>query len=337
MKDLKAAVVGTGAAGRFHVQAYRKCPHTSVTAVCGTNADRARAFGREFGVRDYTSMEEMLRQERPDVVTVATLEWDHESPVLSSLEAGCHVLCEKIMAHTIPIGERMVAAARRAGRTLGVNYNYRCVPSHGLIREELIRGSFGEPALYTSTMHSYLWAHMLDLMRFFFGDPAEVSAAIVDDPALRPQATPHAGRPWMYAADMLYHPSVAVSASFRYRKPDFVATLSGSALVPYSQCFWSFALYGRKSALSIDAATNANLAGAPGLGPLAERIRALPLCSYPQSFDHSVQAFVEALQRGNPAPVSGEDGLAAMRLEAAITESARTGRAVALPARSTAA
>ena len=179
MKDLKAAIVGTGAAARFHVQAYRKCPHTEVTAVCGTNPDRARAFGKEFGVRDYTSMEQMLAKERPDVVTVATLEWDHESPVLLSLEAGCHVLCEKIMAHTIPIGERMVAAARRAGRTLGVNYNYRCVPSHGLIREELIRGTFGEPALYTSGMHAYLWAHMLDLMRFFFGDPvrmAELSA-----------------------------------------------------------------------------------------------------------------------------------------------------------------
>lgn len=332
MKDLKAAVIGTGAAARFHVQAYRKCPRTKVTAVCGTNADRARAFGKEFGVSDYTSIEQMLEKERPDTVTVATLEWEHESPVLLSLEAGCHVLCEKIMAHTIPIGEKMVAAAQRAGRTLGVNYNYRCVPAHALIRQELARGGFGEPALFTSTMHAYLWAHMLDLMRFFFGDPAEVTAMIVDDDALRPQATPHAGRPWMYASDMLYHPSVAVSAAFRYRRPDFIATLSGSALVPYAQSFWSFSLYGRQSALAVDGATGANLAGTASLGPLAESIRALPLCSYPQSFDHSVMAYVEALQRGRPAPVTGEDGLAAMRLEAAITESARTGRSVALTA-----
>ena len=333
MKNLKAAIVGTGAAAHFHVGAYRKCPRTEVKAVCGSNAERARAFGQEFGINHYTSLEQMLEKERPDVVTVATLEWDHESPVLKSLESGCHVLCEKIMAHTIPIGERMVAAARRSGRILGVNYNYRCVPAHGLIREELARGGFGEPALYTSNMHSYLWAHMLDLMRFFFGDPSEVTASIVDDAALRPQATPHAGRAWMYAADMLYHPSVAVSAAFRYRRPDFIATLSGSALVPYSQCFWSFALYGRKSSLTVDAATGANLGGTPGLGPLAERIRALAPCTYPQSFDHSVMAFVAALQAGAPAPVSGEDGLAAMRLEAAIAASARTGRSVDLSAR----
>jgi len=161
-----------------------------------------------------------------------------------------------------------------------------------------------------------------------------VTAAIVDDQRRRPQATPHAGRPWMYAADMLYHPSVAVSASFRFRNPDFIATMSGSALVPYSQCFWSFALYGSNNALAIDAATNENLAGTPSLGPLAERIRALPSCSYPQSFDRSVTAFVEALQQGKPAPVTGEDGLAAMRLEAAVAQSARTGHCIDLSAQS---
>ena len=330
MKEIKAAIIGTGSAARFHLHAYRKCSHIQVTAVCGSNLDRAHAFGKEFGVRAYISIEEMLQKERPDAVTVATLEWDHERPVLLSLEAGCHVLCEKIMAHTIAIGENMVAAAQRAGRTLGVNYNYRSVPSHGVIKEELLRGGFGEPALYTATMHTYLWAHLVDLLRFFFGDPVEVTAAIVDDQSRRPPATPHAGRAWMYAADMIYHPSVAVSASFRFRNPDFIATMSGSALVPYSQCFWSFALFGSQSALTVNAATSENLAGTPGLGPIAERLKTLAPCSYPESFDRSVMAFVEALHQGRPAPVTGEDGLAAMRLEAAVAESARTGRSVVL-------
>src|ERR1700675_3243823 len=214
MKEIKAAIIGTGAAGRFHLQAYNKCPHTHVTAVCGGNLERAQALGKEFDVHAYISIEEMLRKERPDVVTVATLEWDHERPVLLSLEAGCHVLCEKVMAHTIAIGENMVAAAKRAGRTLGVNYNYRCVPSHGVIKEELNRGAFGEPALFTANMHAYLWAHLLDLLRFFFGDPVQVCAAMVDDQQRRPPATANSGRAWMYASEMIYHPSVALSASF---------------------------------------------------------------------------------------------------------------------------
>jgi predicted dehydrogenase len=53
-------------------------------------------------------------------------------------------------------------------------------------------------------------------------------------------------------------------------------------------------------------------------------------CSYPESFDLSVKAYVEALQQGKPPPVSGEDGLAAMRLEAAIVRAAHEGRSVTL-------
>jgi len=332
MKDIKAAIIGTGAAGRFHLQAYNKCPHTHVTAVCGGNLERVQALGKEFAVHAYVSIEEMLRKERPDVVTVATLEWDHERPVLLALEAGCHVLCEKVMAHTIAIGERMVVAAQRAGRTLGVNYNYRCVPSHELIRTELLRGGFGEPALFTANMHSYLWAHLLDLLRFFFGDPLEVCAAMVDDQKRRPPATANSGRPWMHASEMIYHPSVALSASFRFANPDFIATLSGSAIIPYAQNFWSFALFGTKSALAVNEATSDNLGGTPSLGPIAELLKALPHFSYPQSFDRAVRGWVEALREGRPAPVTGEDGLAAMRLDAAILESAKSGRTVRLTA-----
>ena len=328
MKELKAAIIGTGSAARLHLLAYRKCPQIRVTAVCGTNQERALAFGQQCGVRPYISAEEMLERERPDLVSVTTLEWDHEAPVLRSLEAGCDVLCEKVMAHTIAIAENMVAAARRAGRTLGVNYNYRTVPSHGVIREELTRDAFGVPALFTANMHSYLWAHLLDLSRYFFGDPIEVTAAIVDDQGRRPRVTDNTSRAWMHAAEMIYHPSVALSASFRFRNPDFIATLSGSAAVPIARYYWSFALFGSDGALTVDAASRENLGGTPNLGPIAERLKALAPFSYEESFDRSVMAFVEALRQGRAAPVTGEDGLAAMRLDAAIVESVRTGRSV---------
>jgi predicted dehydrogenase len=328
VKELKAAIIGTGAAARLHLLAYKERPECRVTAVCGSNPGRAEAFGGEFGVASYTSVERMLQRERPDVVSVATLEWDHEMPVLLSLGAGCHVLCEKVMAHTTAIGEGMVAAARSSGRTLGVNYNYRSAPSHRLIREEIVRGGFGVPSLFTAGMHAYLWAHLLDLLRFFFGDPVEVTAAIVDDQSKRPPTSSNTGRPWKYPAEMLYHPSIGVSASFRFRRPDFIATMSGSASVPLEDHFWSFALFGTGGALTVNGATRGNLGGTPGLGPVSERLRALAPFSYSDSFRHSVSDFVDAVLQGRPAPVSAEDGLAAMRLDAAVVEAARTGRSI---------
>ena len=333
MHELKAAVIGTGGAARLHMESYAKSEKVFPVAVVSRSGERAREVAAQFGVEAYTDVETMLERERPDVVSVATLEWEHEDPVVSALQAGAHVLCEKVMAHTLAAGERMVAMAARTGRTLGVNYNYRSVPSHELIREELRRGGFGRPALFTAQMHAYLWPHLLDLMRFFFGDPVEVTAAMVDEQALRPpvSAGPQ-GRPWEYAADseMLYQPSMAVGAQFRYAQPDFLVSMSGSALVPLEQNFWSFALYGTEDAVCVERATRANLNGEARLGRLAERIAAMPECSYAESFALSVGKFVEAVRAGRPAPVTGEDGLAVMRLDAAMVQAARSGRAVKL-------
>lgn len=337
MPDLKAAVIGTGGAARLHLEAYRRYPHTQPVAVCSNDRPRAEAVAVQYGVRAYTSVADMLERERPDVVSVATLEWDHEAPVLLSLEAGAHVLCEKIMAHTLAVGEGMVAAATSANRQLGVNYNYRSVPAHCLIRAELGHRTFGPPALFTALTHAYLWPHMLDLIRYFFGDPVEVTGAVADDQAVRPPVSVASGRPWKFSAtdashsEMLYHPSIAASATLRYRNPDgshFLATLSSSAFVPLEENFWSFMLYGRSAAVGIHRATRNNLNGIPSLGPLARRIAALPPYSYPESFDDSVAAFAEAILHSRPVPVPGEDGLAVLRLDAAITQAMQSGHAV---------
>jgi predicted dehydrogenase len=125
---------------------------------------------------------------------------------------------------------------------------------------------------------------------------------------------------------LLYQPSVAVAATFQYA--DFVATMSGSALVPLEENFWSFALYGSDDALVVDRAMRSNLNGAASLGKIAAKIQALPACSYEESFALSAGAFVDAVREGRPVPVSGVDGLKQMRLDAAIVEAARDGRAV---------
>jgi predicted dehydrogenase len=336
MKQLKAAIIGTGGAARLHAQAYARYAHTQATAVCSSDRMRAEAFAAQYHLRAYTSVEEMLQQERPDIVSVATLEWDHEEPVLQSLEAGAHVLCEKIMAHTLAVGQAMVDAAARAQRQLGVNYNYRSVPAHRLIKQELERGGFGAPALCSALTHAYLWPHMLDLLRYFFGDPVEVTGALVDDQRLRPPVSVASARPWEFgdeSAEMLYHPSVAAAAALRYAKPDFLVNIAGSAFVPLEEHFWSFALFGRQNAINLYAATRMNLNGTATLGALARRSAALPHYSYPQSFDDSVAAFAESIWQGKPVPVTAEDGLAVLRLDAAITQAMQTGRTVSFVAR----
>jgi predicted dehydrogenase len=330
MKDLSVALAGCGRAARLQARAFVVAPGCRLVAVCGRGRERAESLARDFGVKAYFSIEEMLEKERPDVVSVATGEYDHVFPVLLALAAGCHVLCEKMLAHTLADAEVMVEAARRAGRFLGVNYNYRTVPAHVLIKEELTCGGLGAPALVTANAHAYLYPHFLDLIRFFFGDPALVEGTIVDEPALRPVLSRAYGRPWNFSGELLYHPSVAVVAMLTYRSPDFIATLGSTATFDLASHWWSFAIFGRKGAIAVDHARKDHLAGVASLGPLADRLNALPRCSYADTFERSILGFVSAVRDGRPPPVTGQDGLAAMRLDAAIARSARTGEPVAV-------
>src|SRR4028118_435133 len=99
MKTLKVAVIGTGNIGRIHANVYRDHPHAELVAVCDALPDKAQEFAAGFGVSAFGSVEEMLRNEELDAVSVATAGFEngshHFEPTMQALEAGVAVLCEK--------------------------------------------------------------------------------------------------------------------------------------------------------------------------------------------------------------------------------------------------
>ena len=147
----------------------------------------------------------------------------------------------------------------------------------------------------------------------------------VDDQAPRPQVSTASGRPWGYigagrgACSTICPLRVAVFRflSPDFAQPDFLATMSASALVPLEQHFWSLASSEAIRRLQPRPATRANLIGTPGPGHQRHRGTHRARCcaySYPESFDDSVASsssrrFVRSARR----PVPGEDGLAVMR------------------------
>lgn len=94
--------------------------------------DEGRAYGRRLGLaadRSYGDWREMLegetgREDRIDLVTVATPNATHFEITKAYLKAGFHVLCEKPMTMTVAEGEEIVDLARETGRICAVNYGY---------------------------------------------------------------------------------------------------------------------------------------------------------------------------------------------------------------------
>lgn len=92
---LKVAVVGCGNIGPNHARAYAATGKTELVGVADIVTARAAAFAQKFGSTPYASVEALLAEQNPDVVSVATPPGTHAQIALAVLAAGHSVLLEK--------------------------------------------------------------------------------------------------------------------------------------------------------------------------------------------------------------------------------------------------
>ncbi len=118
-------------------------------------ADQGRDYGRRLGLagdRAYGSWQEMLagersREDRVDLVTVATPNATHFEITKAFLEAGFDVLCEKPMTMTVGEGEEIVRIASATGNICAVNYGYTGYSLVRHMRAMVARGDIGKVRL----------------------------------------------------------------------------------------------------------------------------------------------------------------------------------------------
>ncbi len=122
------------------------------------NPEAGRAYAQSLGVaadRAYGNWREMLegernRDDRIDLVTIATPNATHFEITKAFLEAGFNVLCEKPMTVTVEEGEEIVRVARAADRICAVNYCYSAYPMVRQMRAMIARGDLGKIRLVVS-------------------------------------------------------------------------------------------------------------------------------------------------------------------------------------------
>ena len=113
-----------------------------------TGRDYAKRLGIDAS-RAYGDWEEMLvgektREDRIDLVTVATPNATHFEITKNFLEAGFNVLCEKPMTMTVEEGEEIVRVAEKSGKVCAVNYCYSAYPIVRQARAMIRAGELGK-------------------------------------------------------------------------------------------------------------------------------------------------------------------------------------------------
>jgi predicted dehydrogenase len=144
-RRLRVGIVGLGRIFDLNVKGYLGHPEAEVVALCDSRPElleRRRALLPE--ARTTTRFEELLAQDL-DLVEILTPHPLHAAMAEAALRAGCHVSVQKPMAMTVAECDRMILAARSAGRRLKLFENFVFYPPLVRARELLREGAIGRP------------------------------------------------------------------------------------------------------------------------------------------------------------------------------------------------
>ncbi|WP_227379408.1 Gfo/Idh/MocA family protein [Haladaptatus halobius] len=312
---VRAAVVGCGGAGRNHAVGYRRSSNAELIGVCDLDAERAAELEGEHDVPSFDDLSALMADLEPDVVSVATPEKHHVEPTITALQGGADVLCEKIMAESVVDGQRMVEVAEETGRTLAVDYNYRHMPSFRRIADAIDKGELGDVHLVSVDVHAYGWHHVLDLLVFLLGEPKSVRATLNHDPTVVEEQ--------FRLDDILYVPSHAASVTLDFDEGTF-ASVSASIHTSLDDHLIDLAVYADGGRVRLTGMTPSDSTGTVAPGPLTDDLRNIESNTLEESFESSVEAFVDAIQASERPPTTGADGLRRLELERAVVESAES-------------
>ncbi|HYH67669.1 MAG TPA: Gfo/Idh/MocA family oxidoreductase [Urbifossiella sp.] len=155
---IRIGIVGIGFMGRIHYLAAQRLAGARVAAVCSRDPAKLAGdwtatrgnFGPEpgrvdlTGVKTYAAFADMLADPDIDLIDVCTVTDQHAPLALQALAAGKHVLVEKAIALSPDDADRMVAAAKQAGKLCMVAHVLPFFPEFRFAADAVRGGKYGK-------------------------------------------------------------------------------------------------------------------------------------------------------------------------------------------------
>jgi inositol 2-dehydrogenase len=331
---LGVGVIGTGVMGRRHAENIAALwPRARLVAVADAFTQNARAVADELACDWYQDADELLA--RPDIqaVVIATGADTHARYTMAAAERGKDILCEKPLALTLADAERAAQAAEQARVRLQIGFMRRYDPPYRDAYEAIERGEIGRPVLFSAISRDALppprsyfsspgagglfidsGIHDLDLARWLMRDEVQTivaSGAVVACHDLADVQPLDAG------AITLHFRQGAMGTIQLYRR----------------------AVYGYDIRTEVLGTEGAVMVGDHRWKPTtvlrhSEIVHTMPhhwLERFAEAYALEMADWVDRMAHDRPPAVTAEDGIKSVALALAAEESAKTGRAIALP------
>jgi predicted dehydrogenase len=142
---IKIGIVGAGGMASYHYDGFLQSG-AEVTAIADMNTKRADDFAKTRPIgKVFASLADMLKGcPDLDAISVITPNKYHKPITIEALEAGKHVYCEKPPAMNASEMAEMLAASKKAGKTLMFDFNNRARPESQAMMRYIKEGKAGK-------------------------------------------------------------------------------------------------------------------------------------------------------------------------------------------------
>lgn len=151
---MKYAIIGCGRISPNHIAAAKQ-NNLEIVALCDISrenmTDKIKKFELSNQISCYESYEEMLEQEKPELVAIATESGKHAEIALRCMDYGCNLIIEKPIALSIEDADKIIEKANRLNVKVCACHQNRFNKSIRKIREAVEKNRFGK--MFHGTAH----------------------------------------------------------------------------------------------------------------------------------------------------------------------------------------
>ncbi len=308
---LKAAAIGAGSLGRHHARNYAELAReerVEFVGVCDANPETASTIAADNGSPYFTDWRDLL--DKTDVVSIATPTETHCEIACAFLKRGVHVLVEKPMSLAISEADQMIAAAEKSGAKLMVGQLERFNPAMVALRPHVTNPLYFEIHRVSPFPNRSLdvdvvldvMIHDLDAVQWLVGNDVKISEIrAVGIPVISDKVDAANAR-IEFENGAVANITASRIGTEKIRKTRFYQTNS-YVVLDYATKFASV------TSLNPEASH-------PLLGISINRLEINDV----EPLRAEIEAFLGAIERNEPPPVSGDDGRRAVALAVGVLE-----------------
>lgn len=184
---LEIGVIGTGSMGKNHARVCSELEQIELVGIADVNRETAKNVAEKFDTKAFFDYKELLQE--VDAVIIATPTVTHHDIAMDFLNNGKHVLVEKPICDSAEKAQILTKKAEETDLVLAVGHIERHNPAVKFVKEAMQNKKFGELITITSKRVSNFpgrikdvgvifdfGVHDIDVMRYLAGNVESVYA-----------------------------------------------------------------------------------------------------------------------------------------------------------------